>query len=136
MKQVIPQIYVPDVTLTVDYYSDVLGFKFMMGSSPDQQVVVTWDAEQILDSALMQCGGVEVMFKIMSRADMVLTKIPVPLPQLLITLFFEIEDIDAYFSLLKDKVRIITPLTLGNNGFKEFYIEDCNGLPLGFGERY
>jgi len=136
MKQIIPKITVPDVTQTVGFYCDVLGFKFMMGmSSLDEQVVVSWDEDQPLDYALMQCGDVEIIFQSPSLATGRSRKSRDFAGATPITLFFEMEDLEAFYSLLQGKVVIAAPLSIGKMGFKEFYIEDNNGCLIGFGER-
>ena len=133
MKQVIPIIRVPAVIPTVDFYCDVLGFKFMLGITRDeQQTVVSWDDETILDYALMQCGDVELVFQ---ASNSPAHAMGTPPKHQSVSLFFETEDIDALYALLKEKGQIVKPLSVGLFGFREFYLQDCNGLVIGFGER-
>ncbi|MFA5261511.1 MAG: hypothetical protein WC450_09805, partial [Candidatus Omnitrophota bacterium] len=64
MKRLTPQLCVDDVIQTVTFYSDVFGFKFIMGvETGSQNITVSWQEEEPLDWAIMNCGDVANMFQ-------------------------------------------------------------------------
>jgi uncharacterized glyoxalase superfamily protein PhnB len=50
------------------------------------------------------------------------------------TYYMEIENIDAFYETLKDKVEIVKAIGTVWYGAREFYVRDCNGYVLGFSE--
>lgn len=52
-----------------------------------------------------------------------------------LSFYIDVEGINALYESLKDKVEIVKELHTTWYGMDEFYIEDCNGYVLGFGEK-
>jgi uncharacterized glyoxalase superfamily protein PhnB len=136
MKRLTPQLCVDDVIETVTFYSDVFGFKFIMGvETGSREIAVSWLEEQPLDWAIMNCGDVEIMFQ--SRAYL-----KTHLPQSSLSaqsdkavLYIEMEDLRDFYTILKGKVEVIKDITVTFYGMREFYVRDCNGYIIGFAEK-
>ncbi|HOY10179.1 MAG TPA: VOC family protein [Candidatus Omnitrophota bacterium] len=136
MKRLTPQMCVDDVIETVTFYSDVFGFKFIMGvETGSREIAVSWREEQPLDWAIMNCGDVEIMFQ--SRAYL-----KTHLPQCSLSaqsdkavLYIEMEDLRDFYTILKGKVEVIKDIAVTFYGMREFYVRDCNGYIIGFAEK-
>ena len=132
-KKLTTNMMVEDVSRTVDFYSDVLGFEFVMGVPENsQEVVTTRQKGQALGFAITKCGNIEMMFQ--ERRS--LTK---EVPEFSnmgiggsLTFYIEVEDIKVLYAKLKDKVTIVKYMRTTFYGKQEFYIRDCNGYILTF----
>lgn len=49
--------------------------------------------------------------------------------------YIDVEGINIVYDSLRDKVEIVKDIERTWYGMKEFYIKDCNGYILGFGEK-
>jgi len=49
--------------------------------------------------------------------------------------YIDVEGIDIIYDSIKNKVVIVRKLERAWYGMREFYIKDCNGYILGFGEK-
>jgi uncharacterized glyoxalase superfamily protein PhnB len=124
---------VEDINRTVDFYSDVLGFEFVMGVPEDsQEIVTTMQEGQALGFAIMKCGDIEMMF----QAKKSLTE---EIPEFSgmeiggsLAFYIDVEDVKGLYAELKDKVTIIKDMKTTFYGKQEFYIRDCNGYILTF----
>jgi len=132
-KKLTTNMMVEDVSRTVDFYSEVLGFEFVMGVPENsQEVVTTRQKGQALGFAIMKCGNIEMMF----QAKWSLTE---EIPELSgmdiggsLTFYIEVQDIKGLYAKLKDKVTIVKDMRTTFYGKQEFYIRDCNGYILTF----
>ena len=132
-KKLTTNMMVEDVSRTVDFYSDVLGFEFVMGVPENsQEIVTTRQKGQALDFAITKCGNIEMMF----QTRHALTE---EVPEFSgmgiggsLTFYIEVEDIKGLYAKLKDKVTILKDMQTTFYGKQEFYIRDCNGYILGF----
>lgn len=50
------------------------------------------------------------------------------------TLYFNPTDVEELFERVKDKVKVVMPLTVMDYGMREFRIVDPNGYELSFGQ--
>jgi uncharacterized glyoxalase superfamily protein PhnB len=124
---------VSDVARTIEYYRDRLGFAFVMGvPAGSQEVVKTFDKAQPLDFAIMQQGGVGLMFQ--SRGSL-----EEELPQMrgrpigaTATFYIEVADVRRLYARLADQVEIAAELHRTFYGKEEFAVQDCNGYFLWF----
>jgi uncharacterized glyoxalase superfamily protein PhnB len=131
---------VENVTDTVLYYQEVLGFKLMMAVEPVENSAPNFPTEitqgMQLEWANMNKSGAEFMFQ--QRDSLVaevavLKDIPIGASQ---TLYIQLdEDIDAHYENLKDKVTVAVEPTTKFYGMREWYMQDCNGYILGFAQR-
>ena len=132
-KKLTTNMMVEDVNRTVDFYSDVLGFEFVMGVPENsQQVVTTRQEDKTLDFAIVKCGNVEMMFQAK-------TSMAEEIPQLRgtkiggsVTFYIEAENVKELYRKLKDKITIIKEIQTTFYGKQEFYIRDCNSYILTF----
>ena len=83
---------------------------------------------------MMKKDGVALMFE---RIDILVEEVPyfryIPMGAS-VSFYMVIEKIDDFYKKIKDKVEVIEELKEKYYGMKEFYIKDCNGYALCFGE--
>lgn len=122
MESVSPNIFVKDITLTIEFYKQ-LGFN-IIATVPEQGDLV-W--------AMMICGNVTFMFQSFeSLAD--------ELPMITrqnggsLLLYIQIKEIRKFFERIHTKVKVIKGLEKTFYGATEFSIEDPNGYVLTFAE--
>lgn len=135
-KKLTPNFSVKNVKDTVLFYQDILGFKLeMVVPSTENIIEQNLTKDKIYNYAMMSKDEVFVMFLEENnlKEDMPLLKNTTHGASLLF--YIDVDDIDAVYDSLKDKVEIVKELERTWYGMKEFYIKDCNGYILGFGER-
>lgn len=128
-----PNLMVRDVAETVKFYTDILGFEFVMSvPSSAQEILMSWEPERSHDYALVKSEAIEIMFQeAASLKDHVPAAVLVT-PQASMTLYFYVDDVDAIHQRVRDKVEIVKDLHTTFYGMREFYIRDVNGYILGF----
>ncbi len=137
----IPNLMVEDVSATVRFYQDVLGFELvvavtrMADGMGENNMVTKLEVGQVLDWANMKANGAEFMFQ--SRASIgeelpVLKDAPIAASQ---TLYIRWQNIDEQFERLRDKVEVVQEPIDKFYGMREWYLRDCNGYILCFGEQ-
>ena len=135
-KKLTPNFSVKNVKETVLFYQDILGFELSMVVPNDKKVIEnSIDSSRKYDYAMMKKDEVFIMFL---EEKNYLQDIPVTnISNCNSVLFYiDIENINEIYSNLQRKeVEIIKDLHINWYGMKEFYIKDCNGYILGFGER-
>lgn len=134
-RKMTTNLMVEDVNRTVDFYSNVLGFEFVMGVlKGSQDIIVAWKNDEELNYAMMRSGDVDIMFQ--SEGSM---KEDIPgfsAGQIggSLTLYIEVDDIEDLYSNIRENVNVVKELECTFYGMQEFYIKDCNGYVLGFAE--
>ena len=132
-KKLTTNMMVENVNGAMDFYSDVLGFEFVMGVPENSQEIVTARGEgQALGFAIVKCGAVEMMFQ--ARTSMV-DEVPDLRDTNIgasLTFYIEVDNIAGLYKRLRDKVEIIKDMQTTFYGKQEFYIRDCNGYILTF----
>jgi uncharacterized glyoxalase superfamily protein PhnB len=111
---VTPMLTVTAMGPAIAFYRDVLGFECV--SSTDG-----W--------ATMGSSGVEVMLAL-PNAHLPFTK-----PVLTGSLYFNTDDVDAFWERLKDQCEVVYPIEDFAYGMREFAIRDNSGYLLQFGEQ-
>jgi uncharacterized glyoxalase superfamily protein PhnB len=132
-KKLTANMMVEDVSQTVGFYRDILGFELVIGVPRNSQEIVTTVQEgQTLDFAIVKGGNVEMMF----QARQSLTD---EIPELSglriggsLTLYVEVDDVQGLCTRLRDKVVAIKDIQTKFYGKREFSIRDCNGYILTF----
>ena len=116
-EHVTPMIHVPDVRATVDWYQSI-GF----------QVVDTYDngTPEGLSFAIMAFGNTNVMFNQGGESS---TK-----RRREVDLYAYINDVDALYAQLKDRVEVIEAPNDRFYGMREFIIRDLNRFWITFGQ--
>lgn len=135
MKKLTPNQMVEDVNKTMDFYGNILGFDFIMGVPEEKtEVLMENPHNKKLIYSLMKNGNIEMSFQ---KRESLSEDIPF-FKDVKIgassTFYFEVDNINEMHGKLKDRVNIVKELHTTWYGMQEFYIEDCNGYILGFGQ--
>ncbi|MFN5538919.1 MAG: VOC family protein [Candidatus Melainabacteria bacterium] len=123
-QSLVPNIAVPDVNQTVEYYSQILGF----------QVVNSIPASGKLAWAMLKVHSITIMFqeeKSFKEEYSSLHNLPIGG---CLTLYVFVDNIRALYDNLKSKITLINELNITFYGMTEFAIEDCNGYILTFAQ--
>lgn len=120
-----PNLMVEDVDRTVDFYRDVLGFT-LAATAPEQRP---------FDWAMVSSGGAELMFQ--SRPSLS-GEVPALRDRKIggaLTIYIEVEDVEALYAQVKDRLPIVVDMHDTFYGACEFSAQDCNGYILSFAGR-
>ena len=124
---------VEDVDQTVEFYTDILGFEFIMGVPENSQEIVTArQKNQPLGFAIMKCGNVEMMFQAKKSLAEEIPKFRDMEIGGSLTFYIEVQDVTKLYDKLKDRITIVKDMEAKFYGKQEFYVRDCNGYILGF----
>lgn len=117
-----PNLMVPDVDRTVDFYRDVLEFE--LAATVPQRRPYEW----------AMLGRDDVVLMIQSRASLG-AEIPALRERPIggsLALYMDVDDADALFQRLRNRVAVVVDPHTTPYGTREFFIQDCNGYILGF----
>jgi catechol 2,3-dioxygenase-like lactoylglutathione lyase family enzyme len=124
LKRLIPNLLVADVSRSVAFYRDVLGFAVEQ-TVPDASPYVF---------AIVKSGGAEIYLNAPGPA---VEEYPAlkgrPLGGTL-TLFIQVEDIRGSYAELKDRVPVVMPLETKWYGVTEFAFLDPDGYIITFAQ--
>lgn len=123
---------VEDVQKTVGFYQEILPFEFGMGVPMDNEVIMENDREKTLRYALVKYENIEIMFQAKESLSEDVPYFAGKEIGASISLYFEIEDVDSFYTKIKDKVETVKDIHTTWYGMREWYITDCNGYVLGF----
>jgi uncharacterized glyoxalase superfamily protein PhnB len=123
MESLSPNIYVNDVSNTMEFYRK-LGFNSIM-TVPEGGEEPVW--------AMMQNGNVTIMFESIKSIEGRLPEISRQIGGSLL-LYIKVQDINALFESIKDQVTILQEPQKTFYGATEFMIQDCNGFVLTFSD--
>ena len=135
----VPNLMTENVVDTVRFYQTILGFKLVMAVEPVKNAAPNFPTELTddmhLEWANMVYEGAEFMFQEQSS---LIAEVPV-LKDVAIgasqTLYIRLDqDVDAHYEGLKDKVSVVVKPTTKFYGMREWYMQDCNGYVLCFGQ--
>lgn len=113
---------VEDVTKSIEFYKNILGFELMM----------TVPEEGQFDFAILQSGNIEIMLQ--SNKSLI-DEIPSLKGRAIggtFTLYIETEGVTGLYEKIKDMVTVVQDMHDTFYGTKEFAIEDINGYILAF----
>ncbi len=132
MQRLTPNMAVDNMSESIAFYCDILDFELLMAVSEEKSGFDTEiDPDKRYIWAMLKHGGVEVMLQ--ERASLkedvgdFFTAIGASM-----TLYINVEDIDALYQSLHKRVSILKPLETTWYGMREFYLRDCNGYVLAF----
>ena len=115
-----PQLIVPDVVQTAEYYRDIFGFT-IIGYALTPPVY-----------AMVQRDGYQIHF---AKSDTSEFTINEQLRRGTTDLILWVPEIDAFFTELKQQnADIIEEITLRPYGSREFIVRDCNGYKILIGD--
>ncbi len=134
MKRLTPNMAVKDVRETVNYYVENFGFTLVMAVNDDKSAIgdTLVEGKEYVWANVMN-GNVGFMFQ---KEDSFVVDIGEIYSEIgsSSTYYIEIENIDAFYESLKDKVEVVKAIDNAWYGAREFYVRDCNGYVLGFSE--
>ena len=136
-KKVTPDLMVHDVARAVAFYTEKLGFRLeMLVPVGERTIEARFVAGKKYAYAMVRRGEVFVMFmlKEVYEEDMpALRGVPVGAS---LTFYFDVDHVVELYASIKGKgVEIVQDLSTTWYGMREFYIRDCVGYLLGFGEK-
>ena len=111
---VTPMLTVTSIDSAIAFYRDILGFECL--DSTD-----SW--------ACMASDGTEVMLALPNA------HIPFEKPVMTGSLYFNTDDVDAWWNKLKEKCKVEYPIESFEYGMREFAVRDNSGYLLQFGKR-
>ena len=109
-----PMLTVASMDSAIAFYRDVLGFECL--ASMDG-----W--------ACVGCDGTELMLALPN------SHLPFDRPMMTGSLYFNTDDVDAWWERLKDRCHIEYPIEDFDYGMREFAVRDNSGYLLQFGKR-
>lgn len=136
-KKLSPDVMVADVTQTVIFYTEKLGFTLAMLVPENSKAVETaLVSGRSYVYAMVKRDDIFLMFM---RKDVYEDDIPA-LAGVGIgasaVFYCEVDNVSGLYDDFKNKrVDIVKDISTAWYGMKEFYIRDCNGYILGFAER-
>ena len=136
VKSITPNLLVSSVKESVAFYTDMLGFKYVMGVDNAKELYLEYDKNQELGFAIIQNEIMQIMFQELSdtNADLGLDlKTDKSITNSII--YIEIDGFDELYENIKEKVEIVNEPRHTFYGMKEFYIKDNSGNIVGFAER-
>lgn len=119
IKSLIPSLLVDSINDTVNYYTEILGFK--LERKNPSWAHLSWEAAHLY----------------LTLKDNVIDFLPEMKERSLggtFTLYISVDEIDAYYNRVKGLVCVSMPLHTTEYGTKEFQIKDINGYILDFGQ--
>ena len=124
-KKLTPNLIVADVSRSLAFYVDVLGFSRGM---------TVPDAEPFVFGSVTS-GAIEIFFNEPAAAAKEYPDLAARPIGASGTLFIEVDGIEAYYASIKDRVTVTVPLFTQWYGMKEFVIADPDGYVITFAER-
>ena len=124
-RKLTPNLLVADVSRSLAFYADVLGFTRAM-TVPDAAPFVFGSVTS---------GFVEIFFNEATNAVKDYPELADRPIGASATMFIEVEGIDAFYAQLEVKVTVAHPLVTQWYGMKEFAIADPDGYLITFAER-
>ena len=123
--QITPELLVEDMSKTVHFYENILGFQPQIIFPETNPVFVTVGRE---DVSIMLYSRSEFekdipKFKTVSMGGSTL-------------LCITVDKVEMFYQEIKDNVHVIQSLHTTDYGSIEFTIEDCNGYCICFSERH
>ena len=115
-SKVTPVLLVSDLQRSLDFYTDVL--RFQLGWR------MTGDAGG--EMCMIESGGVAILLSTETHLG--------EKPVLSGTLYIETQDVDEFFTMVKDRVELVWPLEDMAYGQREFGIRDPDGYTLAFAQ--
>lgn len=117
VRGIVPMLATVDLARTVAFYEEFLGFE-CRGKYPDANPC--WVS--------LQNGACEIAFHLPN------TETDFEKPALTGTLYLYVENVDALWKSLGERVEIVYPIENFDYGMREFGIRDCNGYILNLGQ--
>jgi uncharacterized glyoxalase superfamily protein PhnB len=108
-----PVLRTKELAASTSFYVAVLGFKCLAQSEE-------WVA--------LERDDVEIMLALPNA------HVPFERPQFTGSIYFQTDEVDAWWERLKSKGKVVYPIENFSYGMREFAVEDINGYCLQFGQ--
>ncbi len=115
LERLTPMLNVVDAAATIAWYVSI-GF----------EVINTYEEDGEANWAWMSRDGVNIMINRRALPREAATGV---------NLYIDVDDVDALWADLKDRVTVSETITDQFYGMRDFWIEDPNGTVLGFGQK-
>ncbi len=136
MEKMTPNLMVKNVKETVDFYSTNLNFNLIMAVPVTQDGILTEiPKDKDIVFALVKNGNVEFQFQAEKSLKEDISIFEDTMIGASASFYININNIDDFYNLVKEKVEIVKELETTWYGMNEFYIRDNNGYVLGFAEQ-
>ncbi|MDP5274261.1 VOC family protein [Chengkuizengella axinellae] len=135
LKKFTTNFIVEDVSNSIVYYRDILGFQLEMVVDDKQKTTNEINTDQKYVFAIMSRDGIQIMLQ---TPDSIAEDVPAfkeSSAGVSACFYLEVEGVSAYYEEVREKVEIVRELYTTWYGMQEFHIRDCNGNFIGFGER-
>jgi uncharacterized glyoxalase superfamily protein PhnB len=135
-KKLTPNFSVRNVKESVLFYQDLLGFKLEIAVPYGTNLIENAIQEgREYSTAMMKKDDVFVMFLKHDLFEKDTQAFEGSAKGASVLFYMDVSDIDDLYMGLKGKVDIEKEIETTWYGMREFYIKDCNGYVLGFGEK-
>lgn len=135
-KKLTPNLMVKDVSESVKFYTEILGFTLNMAVAKDSQKIEN-KVEEGKDYVYAMVSRDEVFFMLMEKkvfeADLEMLKGKEIGASL--SFYIDVDNLDEIYSSIKDKIKIVKDLHTTWYGMREFYIKDTDGYILCFAQQ-
>jgi len=115
LERLTPMLNVADVAATIAWYVSI-GF----------EAINTYEENGETNWAWLSRDGVNIMINQRALPPEAATGV---------NLYIDVDDVDALWADLKDRVTVSEAITDQFYGMRDFWIEDPNGTILGFGQK-
>lgn len=124
-ESVTPNLIVRDIDRSTAFYRDVLGFTVKLTVPDAHPFVFVWMEHGAVPVFLNDPKGVAEDNPGLAARDFGGTA----------TLFFIVDDVDAYYGVVAPRAKVVMPLKTQFYGMREFAIEDPDSHVLTFAQR-
>jgi len=124
LKKLTPNLIVADVSRSIAFYRDVLGFKLAQTVPDSEPFVFAIVTSQSVEIFLNAPGPAQEEYPAFKNRPIGGT----------LTLFMEVENVRASYEELKDRVQVVMPLETKWYGVTEFAFLDPDGYVITFAQ--
>jgi len=135
-NSITPLFIVDSVHKSIEFYKDILDFKYIMGVDKDKELYLEYPNSADLKFAIVQSGNIQIMFQEKNNISDDLNQsinIDKNIDNSLI--YIEIEGFDEYYEKIKDRVEIVNEPRNTFYGMKEFFMRDNSDNIICFAEK-
>jgi uncharacterized glyoxalase superfamily protein PhnB len=137
LQSITPNMMVKDVTKSVEYYTQILGFDLFMWVDFEKEADM-WFLHEWVEYAfaILKSENYELMLQSEKSLAEDLPFLEKWYWNSSVSLYLRIENLEGYFESIKDKVEILKNIETTWYGMKEFYVKDVNWYILWFAEMW
>ena len=127
---------VKDVNRSVEFYTNILSFQFVMGvPEGTQETKTSYDAATPLVHSMVRKDNVEVMLHKTISFTEEFPEFKGTGPHATMGIYIVIDDISSYYAQVRNNIPPFKDMRTQWYGNKEFYIKDPDGYILGFAQK-